>query len=218
MADGAFPFGAVGLVHLENRLDQHRPSAASRSAVRVCPTGLAAPLEGPDLLHARPRSRDRGRARLGERQHDAAPRQARPRRPDAEGREARSTGGGTWAPAPSGSLDGELGRSYAAVSGDRNPIHMHSLTAKLLGLPGGDRPRDVDQGPLPGGAREPPARRLRRRRSLPQADPAARPGRVRQQPEGEEIAFAVRDAKRRPPPRRPRHPVEPSQSQTGRKK
>ena len=43
-------------------------------------------------------------------------------------------------------------------------------------LPGGDRARDVDQGALPGGARVAPARRLRRRRPLPQADPAA--GRV----------------------------------------
>jgi acyl dehydratase len=33
------------------------------------------------------------------------------------------------------SLGGDLGRRYAAVSGDRNPIHMHSLTAKPLGFP-----------------------------------------------------------------------------------
>jgi acyl dehydratase len=32
-------------------------------------------------------------------------------------------------------LGGDLGRRYAAVSGDRNPIHMHSLTAKPLGFP-----------------------------------------------------------------------------------
>jgi acyl dehydratase len=34
------------------------------------------------------------------------------------------------------SLDGGLGRRYAAVSGDRNPIHMHALAAKLFGFPG----------------------------------------------------------------------------------
>ena len=33
-------------------------------------------------------------------------------------------------------LGGDLGRRYAAVSGDRNPIHMHSLSAKPLGFPG----------------------------------------------------------------------------------
>jgi len=32
-------------------------------------------------------------------------------------------------------LPGDLGRRYAAVSGDRNPIHMHDLPAKLLGFP-----------------------------------------------------------------------------------
>ena len=32
-------------------------------------------------------------------------------------------------------LGGDLGRRYAAVSGDRNPIHMHSLTARPLGFP-----------------------------------------------------------------------------------
>jgi acyl dehydratase len=32
-------------------------------------------------------------------------------------------------------LPGDLGRRYAAVSGDRNPIHLHSLTAKPFGFP-----------------------------------------------------------------------------------
>ena len=29
---------------------------------------------------------------------------------------------------------GDLGRRYAAVSGDRNPIHLYTLTAKALGF------------------------------------------------------------------------------------
>jgi acyl dehydratase len=32
-------------------------------------------------------------------------------------------------------LPGDLGRRYAAVSGDRNPIHIHDMAAKLLGFP-----------------------------------------------------------------------------------
>ncbi|MEV5316138.1 MaoC/PaaZ C-terminal domain-containing protein [Streptomyces sp. NPDC052687] len=32
-------------------------------------------------------------------------------------------------------LGGDLGRRYAAVSGDRNPIHLHPLTARLFGFP-----------------------------------------------------------------------------------
>ena len=32
-------------------------------------------------------------------------------------------------------LHGDLGRRYAAVSGDRNPIHLSGPTAKLFGFP-----------------------------------------------------------------------------------
>jgi acyl dehydratase len=40
-------------------------------------------------------------------------------------------------PTPTGrwTLDGDIGRRYAAVSGDRNPIHLTALTAKALGFP-----------------------------------------------------------------------------------
>jgi acyl dehydratase len=32
-------------------------------------------------------------------------------------------------------LAGDLGRRYAAVSGDHNPIHLYGLTAKAFGFP-----------------------------------------------------------------------------------
>lgn len=32
-------------------------------------------------------------------------------------------------------IPGDIGRRYAAVSGDRNPIHMHPLSARLFGFP-----------------------------------------------------------------------------------
>jgi acyl dehydratase len=38
------------------------------------------------------------------------------------------TSGLTWR------LEGDLGRRYAAVSGDRNPIHLYAMTAKALGF------------------------------------------------------------------------------------
>jgi acyl dehydratase len=40
-------------------------------------------------------------------------------------------------PAPTGrwTLGAGVGRRYAAISGDRNPIHMASLAAKLFGFP-----------------------------------------------------------------------------------
>ncbi|WP_395575353.1 MaoC family dehydratase [Streptomyces sp. BK79] len=42
------------------------------------------------------------------------------------------------APLPTGAewrLAGDIGRRYAAASGDRNPIHLHPLTARLFGFP-----------------------------------------------------------------------------------
>jgi acyl dehydratase len=32
-------------------------------------------------------------------------------------------------------VPGDTGRRYAAVSGDRNPIHLHSLSARAFGFP-----------------------------------------------------------------------------------
>src|SRR5262249_12365656 len=41
MADGGFPFGAVGLVHVENRIEQRRPiSIGAELTIRVRPTKL----------------------------------------------------------------------------------------------------------------------------------------------------------------------------------
>src|SRR5699024_11810707 len=37
-------------------------------------------------------------------------------------------------------LPADFGRRYAAVSGDRNPIHLSNITAKALGMPGAIAP------------------------------------------------------------------------------
>ena len=76
-------------------------------------------------------------------------------------------------------LPGDLGRRYAAVSGDHNPIHLYPLTAKAFGFP-----RQIAHG-MWSKARcvaaldEPAARRGDRRGGVQEADPAARHGRVR---------------------------------------
>ena len=61
----------------------------------------------------------------------------------------------------------------------------------------GDRAWDVDRGPLPGRGREPPPRRLPRRRHVPQAD--LLPGRVDSSGQANEETFAVRDEERQTP-------------------
>jgi acyl dehydratase len=133
MADGSFPFGAVGLVHLENRIVQRRPVGAGEElTLRVRPTKLQphpkgqtfallteATSDGEVVWHSESTMLRRGRG-----DGEAARRESFPPVPDDLPASAE------WR------LGGDLGRRYAAVSGDRNPIHMHSLTAKPLGFPG----------------------------------------------------------------------------------
>jgi acyl dehydratase len=38
-------------------------------------------------------------------------------------------------PAAIWKIPGDIGRRYGAISGDRNPIHLHNLSAKVFGMP-----------------------------------------------------------------------------------
>ena len=131
MTDGRFPLPAIGLVHIANRITVHRPiDARELLSLRVWATPLAP--------HPRGRQFDiRTEARVGDElvweeistnlsrgrgADDAAPSDAPP---SAEDLPATAT----W------TLRGDLGRRYGAVSGDLNPIHVHSLSARLFGFP-----------------------------------------------------------------------------------
>jgi len=146
MADGSFPFGAVGLVHLENRIEQRRPIRIGEELeLRVRPTPLRPHPKGRTFSLLTEASAGGDLAWSSE---STMLRRGKPPEPPAvavspaERAEVRPPGGGDWEPvaaeAPASAewkLDGGLGRRYAGVSGDRNPIHMHSLTAKPLGFP-----------------------------------------------------------------------------------
>jgi acyl dehydratase len=134
MADGSFPFGAVGLVHLENRIAQRRPiRLGERLTLRVRATKLEPHAKGrtfsilseAHVAHEKVWEETSTMLRRGG-GSDAT-----------DGSKAPSNGSRASGEAPSGEwkLQGDLGRRYAAVSGDRNPIHMHPLTARLLGFP-----------------------------------------------------------------------------------
>jgi acyl dehydratase len=132
MSEGAFPFGAVGLVHIANRITQYRRLGIDEElSLRVTPTRLA--------KHAKGRSFDVvTEARVG-RQIAWESTSTFLRRgkgdPGASSGEAFPIVAEDTPASSEWSLPGDLGRRYAAVSGDRNPIHMHSLTAKPLGFP-----------------------------------------------------------------------------------
>jgi acyl dehydratase len=143
MADGSFPFGAVGLVHLENRIVQRRPIGLDEElTLRVRPTKLRPHPKG------RTFTLETEALAGGEAAWESVSTMLRRGRPSsdadspAERGETRSSQERGFEVLPTGApasaewrLGGDLGRRYAAVSGDRNPIHMHPLTAKPLGFP-----------------------------------------------------------------------------------
>ncbi len=142
MADGRFPFGAVGLVHVENRIAQRRPVAVGEElTLCVRPTKLQPHPKG-QTFTLQTVALSNGEVVWDE--TSTFLRRGKPS-PDAEfadGRDiedkAQTQPGGALEGVPASAewrLGGDLGRRYAAVSGDRNPIHMHALPAKLLGFP-----------------------------------------------------------------------------------
>jgi acyl dehydratase len=129
MTDPKFPFPAIGTVHLENAITQHRPVAVGE---RVTLSGSSANL----------RTHPKGTVfdiavevtTNGEKVWESTSTYLRVGRGDPAGGSGR-----TFAAVPSGGipwrLPGDLGRRYAAVSGDHNPIHLYPLTAKAFGFP-----------------------------------------------------------------------------------
>jgi hypothetical protein len=204
MADGSFPFGAVGLVHVENRIEQHRRiGLGEEMTIRVRPTALQPHPKGRTFSL-------RTEVSIGSQTvWESVSTMLRREKPPTgrnvhSGSTFRPTGGEvpdleTASASAEWKLGGDLGRRYAAVSGDRNPIHMHSLSAKPLGFPAA-----IAHGMWT------KARCLAALESrLPDAfavdvrfrKPILLPGRVEfaSATEGEEIVFAVRDAKRQTP-------------------
>jgi acyl dehydratase len=132
MADGRFPFGAVGLVHVANRIEQHRPIGIGEElTLRARPTALAPHPKGRTFTIV-----TEARAAGGELAWESTSTFLRRGKGDEKASggaeialDPETPASATW------KLGGDLGRRYASVSGDRNPIHMHALTAKPLGFP-----------------------------------------------------------------------------------
>jgi acyl dehydratase len=135
MTDPGFPAPAIGTVHVENSITQHRPLgvgetvdvAASVGPARPHPKGtvydfVTVVTAGGETVWEETSSYLRRGVSTG----------------STDGGESASSGasfpdaeahGIVWR------LPADLGRRYAAVSGDRNPIHLYALTAKALGFP-----------------------------------------------------------------------------------
>ena len=132
MSERSFPFPLLGLVHIANRIEQRGPIAAgSRPTFRLWAENLRP--------HRRGRQLDVVcEARVG---GEAAWREASTYlRRGAEGGDG-AAGERPGLREPDGevaalwSVPGDVGRRYAEVSGDRNPIHLHGLAARPFGFP-----------------------------------------------------------------------------------
>ncbi|HEY1359185.1 MAG TPA: MaoC/PaaZ C-terminal domain-containing protein [Thermoleophilaceae bacterium] len=129
MTRSDFPFPVIGLVHIANRIEQLRPIGADeRFSVRVRTEALAPHDRGTQFQVVAEVEADRGAAwrsrstylhREGNGGSSRGDDRPEPPRPKA-----------VW------KLPGDSGRRYADVSGDRNPIHLHALSARLFGMPG----------------------------------------------------------------------------------
>ena len=130
MTDSSFPFPAIGTVHLENAITQHRPVAIGEK--------VSLTLRAENL---RPSTKGKAfdmnvSAEVGDEVvWESTSTYLRIGKGDTEAGDAGtsfapvSAHGATWR------LPEDLGRRYGAVSGDRNPIHLYPLTAKAFGFP-----------------------------------------------------------------------------------
>jgi hypothetical protein len=125
-----FPFPAIGIVHIYNRITAHRPILTSEVLTLRAWT---------DPLIDHPRGRAvpvRTEARVGDElvwEETAINLSIGRRNESATAPEVASSEdyafGARWR------LPADLGRRYAAIAGDYNPIHIHPLSAKALGFP-----------------------------------------------------------------------------------
>ena len=138
MTDTSFPFAPMGLVHLRNTINQHRPIgldevfnvAVHAESLRPHPKGrlidivTTATIDGELVwdetmtLFSRGNPPQAGGSTIGSKGTTKAP---------LEGVDA-PVGVLHWKAKP------DLGRRYGSVSGDRNPIHLYPLTAKAFGF------------------------------------------------------------------------------------
>ncbi len=125
-----FPLALPGLVHLENRATTHRRLDAAEPLALEVRAGALHPHRRGRTLDVRLEARVRGElvwecdsVYLSRgRGEESAPQGEAP--PSLPGGPAVAR----WR------LPEDLGRRYAALSGDLNPIHLHPLTARALGM------------------------------------------------------------------------------------
>jgi acyl dehydratase len=131
MADGDFPFPLMGSVHVANRITQVRPlRVTERLDLRVHLENLRD--------HPRGRQFDMVSEAMVDGEvvwTDVSTYLRRGGGGGGEGRPERSERRTPPEPTSLWHVPADIGRRYGDVSGDRNPIHLYRLTARMFGFP-----------------------------------------------------------------------------------
>jgi len=129
MVAADFPFPVIGLVHVHNLITQSRPLtladefslSVEASELRTHPRGVQV-----DIV---------SRARLASGERVWSSRSTYLRRDGSRHGARPSDADDLGPPAAVIRVPADIGRRYAAISGDRNPIHLSALTARAFGFP-----------------------------------------------------------------------------------
>ncbi len=128
MTERDFPFPLLGMVHVANAITQRRPLRLDESFTLLV-----------SAENLRPHEKGRQFDVVTEILVDDSPvwTDVSTYLRRGGGSEERGARGQLSPPAPSAiwQVPADIGRRYAEVSGDRNPIHLHPLTAKAFGFP-----------------------------------------------------------------------------------
>lgn len=130
-----FPLPLVGLVHLKNRIVQERVLGADEAFdVKVAVIGSETTERGLEFQLETTYRDARGGTPWTAVATVLYRRKAGPKKPRAAGA-PKEDPALKLADFQSIEAPADIGRRYGRISGDMNPIHLHPLTAKLLGFP-----------------------------------------------------------------------------------
>ena len=132
MTGTSFPFPVLGIVHIANRIEMVSEMTADEPfSVRVWAADMAEHDRGTQFqVHAEASVSGAVVWRSSSTYLHREAKSGGEERPKRE----PSSDGSAHDPSAVWSVPDDIGRRYAAVSGDRNPIHVHPLSAKLFGM------------------------------------------------------------------------------------
>ena len=134
MTERAFPFALLGMVHIGNRIEQRAAiPLTARPTIRVRAENLRPHRRGQQLDMVTEAELDGEVVWLEHSNYlkrGSGADESTPPNPLTERIEP-----GTLTESAIWKVPGDIGRRYAEVSGDRNPIHMHPISARLFGFP-----------------------------------------------------------------------------------